>query len=91
MDEKHAQKLRAEECRKLVRAYLAARRALAFRVEAIRRGLKREEAADFTDLEIHEELVFLKGLGFVAFELEPMGSTKNWQITSAGVLAEERE
>ena len=58
----------------MVRAYLAARRALAFRVEAIRRGLTREEAADYTDAEIHAELIFLKGLGFVTFEMEAMGS-----------------
>ncbi len=89
MGDKNAQ-LHKEECRRLVMGYLAARQVLAFRVEAIRRGLVREEAAEFTDAEIVSALEFLKGLGFADSAPDALGSTLSWQATSAGVLAHER-
>lgn len=89
MDKKDAQ-LRKEECRALTRAYLAAREALSFRAGAIQRGLVREDSASFSEEEIAAAAEFWEGLGQVEAEAVSYGATKNYKITSAGVLAVER-
>lgn len=82
--------LRNEECRQCTLGYLADRQGLAFRPEAIQRGLKRDLAADFTLEEVQAALTFLEGLKLVLHVVEKLGATKSWQATSEGVLEHER-
>lgn len=83
---------RREECRLEVLRYLVERQALAFPAHAIRRKL-RMDGSDFEDAEIEAALEFL--LGFTPDPLikvihEKLGATKNYQATTAGILAHER-
>lgn len=84
--------LRREECRRLSLDYLANRPALAMRAEAIRRGLEREHAADFTIEEVTEAIAYLEGLEHPAVKREAsgFGATLSYQVTTAGVRAHER-
>lgn len=82
--------LRREECRRAVRTHLYARQAVAQSADTIRRGLSREH--DFDLSEVSAACLFLTGLTppQLKGEPEPMGSTLHYQITAAGILAEER-
>ena len=79
---------RAEECRYETRHYLATRSTLALDADSIRRGLARN--FDFTLAEVEAALVFLVGLNQVEVNHAGLGSTKYYQITAQGTLAEER-
>jgi hypothetical protein len=75
-----------------VREYLALRATAAFTLDTITRminlrGLLDEKASRE---DVQAALVFLEGLEQVKSFYDDLGSTKNWQITSKGVLAHER-
>jgi len=81
----------SEDARYNVRRLLASRPTASLTVEGIRHGLARwGETA--TDDEITAACVFLMGLSpaQVMGQIDPLGSTTRYQITSAGVLAFER-
>lgn len=79
---------RLEECRGEVLHYLAVRNTLAQDAGTITRGLSRQ-----FDFELHEvagALAFLESAGHVTKTYAPLGSTKYYQITAQGQLADER-
>lgn len=80
---------RNEECRRAVRHYLAARPGIALTAEAIQRGLSRH---GWDIPEVKSALHFFVGLkpAQVDAEHEPLGSTLYYQITTDGILADER-
>ena len=79
---------RAEECRYETRHYLATRSTLALDAGSIQRGLAR--TFDFSLAEVEAALVLLVGLNQVQVNPAALGSTKYYQITALGTLAEER-
>lgn len=83
---------RREECRREVLGYLAERQALAFPAAAIQRKL-RIDGNDFALPEIELAVEFL--IGFTPDPLvrvihDPLGGTKNYKVTTAGVIFHER-
>jgi len=72
--------------------YLSTRQGLLFSSGAIMRGLRGRQLIDFAadEQDVFQALVFLEGLGFVAREPHPTGSTIEWKATSPGVLHAER-
>lgn len=44
----------------------------------------------FTEQDIAENLHMLQGLGLVQDQLDPLGATRSWQLTSNGILFHER-
>jgi hypothetical protein len=79
---------RKEDARREVRGFLAARMALAHSAKAVTRRLNVEN--DFTLEEVGEALTFLEGLGEVKSRCADLGATRYYQITSHGVLQQER-
>lgn len=79
---------RAEDCRYEVRHYLAVRSTLAQDAATVHRQLARK--FDFTRAEVTSALVFLVSLGQAEVSPASLGSTKFYQITAKGTLAEER-
>ncbi len=79
---------RAEECRYEVRHHLATRSTLAQDTATIHRSLARRH--DFKLEEVTAALTFLVDLAQVKQILASLGSTKFYQITAAGTLADER-
>jgi len=80
--------LRREECRRAVRRHLYARQAVAQSADTIRRGLAIEH--DFTLPEVTSAAGFLLDLGQLKTPENKLGATVHYQITAAGILAEER-
>lgn len=80
---------RAEDCRYEVRHHLATRNTLARDARTIQRSLARDN--DYTMEEVESALVFLVSLGQVQVIPAALGSTKRYQITAAGTLADERD
>jgi hypothetical protein len=80
---------RKEECRHAVLAFLVDRPVVSHSVAAIRRGINRE-GGDFTEPETREGVELLVGLALAKDVPDPLGSTRYYQATSAGVLAHER-
>ena len=78
-----------EELRGAVRAYLAERPAGAYTAATIALWLRREHGC--SDSEVLEACLFLEDLGQVQFVPSPLGATKYWRATAAGILAYERE
>lgn len=79
-----------EELRHIVLEVLANRHPLAFEPHSIRRRAEPELDFKITDDDVTVTLEFLRGLGLVKFETDGLGSSKHWQATSNGVLANER-
>lgn len=79
---------RAEECRYETRHHLAIRSTLAQDAATIRRSLGRR--FDFTLPEVEAALTFLVKLGQVEVAPASLGSTKFYQISAPGTLADER-
>ena len=85
---------RNEDCRREVRAWLANRPTIAAYVQQIARGLRHgHNRSDWSPDEVASALAFLTGAQPPqAVEIENgMGSTRFYQITSAGTLAHERD
>ncbi len=86
------QQIRKEECRREVLCYLVERVALAFPAHAIARKL-RIDGNDFCLQEVEEALEVLAGFPpdpLVKLRADPLGSTRYYQATTAGVLFHER-
>lgn len=80
---------RNEDCRRCVRAHLAARPAVAQCAATIARGLRAEW--DFSADEVLHACLFLAGLGHLAEEPDPLSSLRYFRATPAGILAAERD
>lgn len=78
--------------RESVIEYLAKRSTMSFSVTSVHRGISRSKLVDFpvSEADIAEALAILDGLGFVRSMLPRLGSIKEYQITSDGVLFYER-
>lgn len=81
---------RREECRREALRFLADRQVVAHHPKAIRRGLNVGHEHDFTDDEVEAALGFLESAGLVKVVHEPLGATRHYQATAAGVLQHER-
>jgi hypothetical protein len=81
-----------EELRRVTLEVLATRFPTALQVPAITRRINDAALLDFqaTDDAVIGALEFLRGFQHVAVTMEPLGSTKYYAATSAGVLAWER-
>lgn len=79
---------RAEECRYEVRHHLATRSTLAQDAATIHRALSRRH--DYTLAEVESALSFLVSLGHAVVRDAALGSTRYYQISAAGQLADER-
>lgn len=82
---------RREEARHAVRAHLAERPAIASHPEDIRRRLNAGHLHDFTSDDVNYAIGFLVGLSQVESIPDSLGATSYFRITSAGILAHERE
>jgi hypothetical protein len=82
---------RKEDCRFAVRRALYASGAAAIDADSIRHKLTRW-GEDFTNAEIEAAAAFLCGMAEPQAKeiFSGLGATKSWQITSAGMLAYER-
>lgn len=81
---------RREECRRETLRFLAHRQPLAHHPKAIRRGLNLGHEHDFTDDDVEAALGFLESAGLVRVVHDPLGATRHYQATAAGVLQHER-
>jgi chorismate mutase len=88
MTEEEAQQHR-EDCRREVLRFLAERAALAHDAGAIRRRIN-QLGYELGDEDVRAALLFLRGLDLVAERFDPLGASKYWQVTSAGILHHER-
>lgn len=79
---------RREEIRLAVRTYLVDRPAVAPTAAAIHRGIQRDTGATLPEVEA--ACIFLVGLQQVAVLRMPLGASRGYQITSAGIIAHER-
>lgn len=79
-----------EDLRHVVLEIIALRHPTALSVSAIRRRAENEVDFKITDEDVETTLEFLRGLSLTKFETDGLGTTKHWQATSAGVLANER-
>lgn len=72
--------------------YLAKRSTAKFSISNITRNLARERMVDFvfSEADIAEALAVLNGLGFVRETMPKLGSVREYQVTSDGVLFHER-
>lgn len=80
---------RKEEIRHAVLAHLAQRPRLAFAAGAIVRSVNRD-GGDYTTEETAEACELLVGIGFASWDPDPLGSTRYYKVTGAGVLQYER-
>ncbi len=81
-----------EALRKAVLHCLAIRSPTALPMSAIRSRLVGDREVDFqfgTD-DLSAALNFLRGLGYVRFTHDDLGSTSYWLATAEGILADER-
>ncbi len=60
-------------------------------LRALRRVVESESAFSFDEAQLVAALEFLRDLGHVRVEIDPLGSTRYWQATAQGVLHWERE
>ncbi len=83
---------RRESVRVAVLQWLAERGLNAFDLAVIVQRLNRAGLLDFNAEpdEVTDALAFLRGSGFVSMTPHPAGATPFYQVTSAGVLANER-
>jgi hypothetical protein len=81
-----------ELLRAKILARLARRQAFSYPTSAIARALRDHMLVDFevSDDQVEEACVFLEGIHWLKHECSPVGATKMWQATSAGVLECER-
>lgn len=79
-----------EDLRHVTLEIIALRHPTALTVSAIRRRAETEIDFKITDDDIDATLEFLRGLGLCRFEVDGLGTTKHWQATTNGVLANER-
>jgi hypothetical protein len=81
-----------EELRFAIREQLAAAQTVALTAEMIFRRVGRTRMVDFefSQRDVEEALTFLVGLAQATETPAPLGATKYYQATSAGVLAHER-
>lgn len=86
------QQERREDCRRDVLRYLAERQAVAHHPNTIRNRLNAGHQNDYSIDEIEAGLAFLVTTDpkLVNAVPEPMGATKYYQATAAGVVASER-
>jgi hypothetical protein len=80
---------RKETARHAALAYLANREGLSLSLAAIHAGVA-HDGHDFDTSEINVALAFLEGLQFIESQPDPLGSTKRWKATPAGILHHER-
>ncbi|MCX6901728.1 MAG: hypothetical protein NT105_23865 [Verrucomicrobia bacterium] len=82
--------VRAAECRRAVRDYLAKRLRLAFELSAVRSAVNRT-GGDWSDEEVNSALVYLAGLTppHVKTVRDKLGPTLYYQATTGGVQAME--
>ncbi len=83
---------RREECRRAVLGFLAERQAVAHHPKTIRRRLNDGHEHDFADAEVEAALAFLVAtVPPAALAIpDPLGATRCYQATAAGVLLHER-
>ncbi len=81
-----------EDLRHAVRAALAIRHPAALAPRQLVRLVKKDLDFLFEEADVIAALEFLRGLSPVEtdFTADPLGTTKYWSATSAGVLAHER-
>lgn len=81
-----------EDLRHAVREQLVAAATVALTAEMLHRRVERARMIDFafTEQDVTEALALLIGLGQAKETPDPLGSTKYYQATAAGVLAQER-
>ena len=82
-----------QKLREAVIEYLAKRSTMRFGVSAMTRGVKKAQYVDFpiSEADIAEALAVLVGFGFVKEILPKLGSIRDYQITSDGVVFYERQ
>ncbi len=83
---------RREACRRAVLGFLAERQQVAQHAKTICRRLNDGHENDYADAEVEGALAFLAGTEppLVKAIPDPMGATRYYQATAAGVLAHER-
>lgn len=83
---------RRESCRREVLRFLAERQAVAHHPKTIRRRLNDGHENDFADAEVEAALAFLTATAPAAVVAvrDPLGATRCYQATAAGVLLHER-
>jgi len=81
-----------ELIRRTVLEYLALRPTAAYEVPQITRMINMHGMLDMKLQEHHtsEALAFLLGMDYVSVQHGGLGSSKNWQVTSPGILYHER-
>lgn len=81
-----------EDLRFAVREQLVAAQTVALTADMLMRRVQRARVIDFefSVLDAHEAANFLVGLGYARESPTPLGATKYYQATAAGVLAHER-
>ena len=79
-----------QDLRHVCLEFLAMRHPTAHGARAVRRTVARELDFAIAEDEVTGILEFLHQLGLVRVELDPLGSTKYFAATPAGVLAHER-
>lgn len=79
-----------QDLRHVVLEAIALRHPTSLAVNAIWRRVKSQVDFEITEADVEAALEFLRGLALARFETDGLGSTKYWQSTSAGVLANER-
>lgn len=79
--------------REAVVEYLANRSTMKFSVAALTRGVSKARLVDFpfSEADIAEVLAVLSGFGFVKEIMPKLGSIREYQITSDGVVFHERQ
>lgn len=91
--EQELSQARREKCRHDVLGFLAERQKLAHHVNAIRNRLNAGHENDYLTEEIEAACVLLCGLSpepLAKTIPDPLGATRYYQATSAGVIAHER-
>ncbi len=84
-----AMKERREEARREVLRFLAERNLLSHSPQAIRSGVNRE-GFDFSKDEILGAIQSLESGCYLGVRVDPLGSSKTYQVTLAGTLLHER-
>lgn len=81
-----------EDLRRAVREQLVAAQTVALTVAMVQRRVERTRLLDFdfTTRDVEAALSLLVGLAHAKEEADPLGATKYYQATAAGVLAQER-
>lgn len=87
-EDANAAQTRREEIRLAARTYLYERPAIAPRLAAIVRGIKPDTGAG--ENEVLAAILFLVSAGQAEAVTMPLGASRGYQITAAGMLAHER-